>query len=391
MSNHMDHSHCRSSGHGNPANHPVRPAAPGGSAHTRSSLSNESSQPSLAGKPPSEKKLARRRKYGKQPDLSAESVKASIQRKYEKDPHRYARIYFSVFPKQVDTHWHDLQIEKASRCTDPTAKSRVRLLVKSKRRLEERHARRLRRSEEIISEYIRKRITRWSTLNHHDNNAISASDLSATSTKTSFGSVNTLDSTSSASFSVDVFGRIQKRPSQRPVLNRQNHSAVFASNLSAASTQTSLGSLESLDSVYSANTIPTSAPPTDVELCVSKINALTSECDRLRNVVDKLQREKQELARKQEQAAGDTNKTNVLASECDRLYNIAEKLQKEVQELTHKYEQSEARVSLLTEINETLTERCNLLTNESLKSADPSKHLMGSKKKTGIISFFKKK
>lgn len=108
--------------------------------------------------------MARLKKYGKEPDLTPESVRASLKKKYEKDPKRYQRIYFSVFPKPVDTSRYEAEIAKLSRFRDEMSLQRIASLRCKIHRLQQRHARRLERSSEIILEHIRRRLTRWEEL-----------------------------------------------------------------------------------------------------------------------------------------------------------------------------------------------------------------------------------
>lgn len=163
----------------------------------------------------SEKKMARLKKYGKKPDLTPESVRASLKKKYEKDPKRYQRIYFSVFPKPVDTSRYEAEIAKLSRFRDEMSLQRIASLHCKIHRLQQRHARRLERSSEIVLEHIRRRVTRWEELHKGPvgkssslPSTCSFSSLSSTSasTQTSFPEADVLScSTSSrSSLSLDV-------------------------------------------------------------------------------------------------------------------------------------------------------------------------------------------
>jgi hypothetical protein len=113
---------------------------------------------------PSEKKLARLRKYGKKPDLTPSAIRASLRRKYEKDPQKFQKIFFSVFPKPVNTNRYEDEISKLSCFADPMTKNRINALLLKIRTLRERHARRLQKSDQIVLDYIRKRIERWELL-----------------------------------------------------------------------------------------------------------------------------------------------------------------------------------------------------------------------------------
>jgi hypothetical protein len=103
-------------------------------------------------------------RYGKKPDLTPSAVRSSLRRKYEKDPLKFQKIYFSVFPKPVDTSRYEQEISRLARFTDPMTRQRIESLLSKIRKLRERHARRLQQSEQIVHDYIRKRIERWELL-----------------------------------------------------------------------------------------------------------------------------------------------------------------------------------------------------------------------------------
>jgi hypothetical protein len=113
---------------------------------------------------PSEKKKVRSMRYGKKPDLTPSAVRSSLRRKYEKDPLKFQKIYFSVFPKPVDTSRYEQEISRLARFTDPMTKMRIDALLRKIRNLRERHARRLLQSDQIVHDYITKRIERWEQL-----------------------------------------------------------------------------------------------------------------------------------------------------------------------------------------------------------------------------------